>query len=48
LHQPINQALAVIKETKHEQKAREFATFINSAQARPIMRKYGFILDNEQ
>lgn len=48
LHEPINQALAVIRSTQHEAEARRFATFINSAQGRPIMRKYGFILAGEE
>ena len=48
LHQPLDQALAVIRSTRHYAEAREFATFINSAQGRPIMRKYGFILPGEE
>jgi molybdate transport system substrate-binding protein len=48
LHQPLNQALAVIKSTRHEVEARRFANFINSPQGRPIMRKYGFILPGEE
>jgi molybdate transport system substrate-binding protein len=48
LHQPLNQALAVIRSTKHEAEARRFAGFINSLQGRPIMRKYGFILPGEE
>lgn len=48
LHQPLDQALAVIKGTKHEQAARQFASFINGPQGRPIMRKYGFILPGEE
>jgi molybdate transport system substrate-binding protein len=48
LHRPLKQALAVIKNTSHENEARQFAAFINSAQGRPIMRKYGFILPGEQ
>lgn len=47
LHKPLDQALAVIKSTKREQQARQFAAFINSPQGRPIMRKYGFILPGE-
>jgi len=42
LHEPIDQALAVIKTTKKEQAARAFATFITSPQGRAIMKKYGF------
>ena len=48
LHKPLNQTLAVIRSTRHEAEARRFANFINSAQGRPIMRKYGFILPGEE
>jgi molybdate transport system substrate-binding protein len=47
LHKPLDQALAIIKSTKHEQQARAFAAFINGPQGRPVMRKYGFILPGE-
>ncbi len=47
LHKPLDQALGVIKGTKHEQEARNFAAFINSAPGREIMRKYGFTLPGE-
>jgi molybdate transport system substrate-binding protein len=42
LHQPIDQALAIMKTTKNEQGARAFATFISSPQGKAIMKKYGF------
>jgi molybdate transport system substrate-binding protein len=48
LHQPLDQALAVIKGAKHEKEARQFALFINGPQGRPTMRKYGFILPGEE
>jgi molybdate transport system substrate-binding protein len=48
LHKPIDQALAVIKTTKYEKEARQFAIFINGTQGRPVMRKYGFILPGEE
>ena len=48
LHQPLNQALAVIRGSGHEAEARRFASFINSAQGRSVMRKYGFILPGEE
>lgn len=48
LHKPLNQALAVIKSTRHEQEARRFAAFVNSAQGRAVMRKYGFVLPGEE
>ena len=42
LHTPINQALAVIKETKDEQTARAFADFITGPNGQSILAKYGF------
>ncbi len=47
-HKPIIQALAVIAGTKHETEAREFAGYITGPRARPIMRKYGFVLPGEE
>lgn len=47
LHKPLDQALAVMKRTRREKQARQFAEFINSQQGRPIMRKYGFVLPGE-
>ena len=48
LHQPLEQALAVVKGARQERQAREFAAFVNSPQGRPIMRKYGFVLPGEE
>lgn len=47
LHNPLNQALAVIKGTPHEAAARAFIDFVNGPQGRPIMKKYGFLLPGE-
>jgi len=47
LHKPLDQAFALIKGTKNEKAAREFAVFINGPQGRLIMRKYGFALPGE-
>ncbi|MBI5047763.1 MAG: molybdate ABC transporter substrate-binding protein [Deltaproteobacteria bacterium] len=47
LHNPINQAAAVIKKTKAEKEAREFIHYVNSPIGRPIMKKYGFLLPGE-
>lgn len=47
LHKPLDQALAVIKGARLEFEARRFAEFINGAQGRSTMRKYGFILPGE-
>jgi molybdate transport system substrate-binding protein len=48
LHQPLDQALAVVTGAQHEQQARQFAGYINSAEGREIMRKYGFTLPGEE
>lgn len=42
LHQPIDQALGIMKTTRNEPAARAFAAFIASAQGREVMKKYGF------
>jgi molybdate transport system substrate-binding protein len=47
LHKPLDQALAVIKGARRGLEARRFAEFINSAQGRSTMGKYGFILPGE-
>lgn len=48
MHQPLNQALGVVKGARHEQEARRFAAFVNSAQGRAVMRRYGFVLPGEE
>jgi molybdate transport system substrate-binding protein len=47
LHEPINQALAVIKTTSNETAARAFIEFVNSPTGREIMKRYGFLLPGE-
>jgi molybdate transport system substrate-binding protein len=47
LHKPIEQTLAVVRGTQHEQQARQFAIFVNSSEGRVTMRKYGFVLPGE-
>ena len=42
MHQPIDQVLAVMKNTKNEPAARAFANFISSPQGKAVMKKYGF------
>lgn len=42
LHDPIDQALAVIKTTRNEAAARAFASFISGPRGREILGKYGF------
>jgi molybdate transport system substrate-binding protein len=48
LHNPLNQTLAVIRGTKNEAASRRFALFINGAEGRTVMRKYGFLLGGEE
>jgi len=47
LHNPLDQALAVIASSPHPEVARQFAAFINGPSGRPIMQKYGFVLLGE-
>jgi molybdate transport system substrate-binding protein len=47
MHEPIDQALAVIADTAHEPEARAFAAFVNSDTGRDVMRRYGFVLPGE-
>jgi molybdate transport system substrate-binding protein len=47
LHQPLDQAQAVLASSPHADLAGQFAAFINSASGRSIMRRYGFILPGE-
>ncbi|MBX2997030.1 MAG: molybdate ABC transporter substrate-binding protein [Caldilineaceae bacterium] len=48
LHQPLDQALAVVASTPQPEEARAFAALINSERGRPIMQKYGFVLPGEE
>ena len=43
LHQPIDQALAVIKTTRNEAAARAFASFVRGPRGREILQQYGFV-----
>jgi molybdate transport system substrate-binding protein len=42
LHEPINQAMAIIKTTKHQAVAKAFTKFVNSSQGRVILEQYGY------
>ena len=46
-HNPINQTVAVIKNTKIEKEARGFIDYVNSPDGRTIMKRYGFSLPGE-
>ena len=42
LHQPIVQALAVLKRTRHAPQARAFAAYVRGDSGQAILRRYGF------
>lgn len=46
LHNPLDQAFAVIKGAKNEAAARAFAAFAVGAQGQAVMKRYGFTLPN--
>ena len=46
-HNPINQTVAVIKNTKVEKEARGFIDYVNNPDGRMIMKRYGFSLPGE-
>jgi molybdate transport system substrate-binding protein len=48
LHAPIDQALVACgKDPERQKRARAFNAFVNSAEGRAIMKKYGFLLPGE-
>jgi len=47
LHQPIRQALAVIRGTHNEALARRFIALLRSPEGRAVLEKYGFIVPEE-
>jgi molybdate transport system substrate-binding protein len=47
LHEPLDQALAVLASSKEPDLARQFASHINGQAGRPVMRQYGFLLPGE-
>ncbi len=47
LHTPLDQALAVLTDSKNPKLSGDFIAFINGENGRPIMRQYGFLLPDE-
>ncbi len=47
LHRPIIQAAAVTARSRQPDLARRFIRFVNGAQGRPIMKRFGFLLPGE-
>jgi molybdate transport system substrate-binding protein len=48
LHQPIHQALAVLKGTKNEELARRFVAFVRGPAGQAVLEKYGFAVPGEE
>jgi molybdate transport system substrate-binding protein len=48
LHNPLRQAAAVVSSTGNQDLAASFIKFINSAEGRPVMIRYGFVLPGEE
>jgi molybdate transport system substrate-binding protein len=48
LHNPLDQALGVVKASKNEKSARAFIAYEGSPAGRAVMAKYGFILPGEE
>jgi molybdate transport system substrate-binding protein len=48
LHQPIRQALAVIRGTQHEELARRFIALIRGPEGQAVLEKYGFAVPGEE
>ena len=47
LHRPLNQAAAVVRRSPRPEIGLGFLQFVNGAQGRPIMKRYGFLLPGE-
>lgn len=47
LHEPLDQALAVVKRSPRPELGLAFAQFVNGPEGRPIMKHYGFLLPGE-
>ncbi len=47
LHKPLNQVVAVVKRSPRPELGTAFIQFVNGAEGRPIMKRYGFLLPGE-
>nr|WP_246348825.1 molybdate ABC transporter substrate-binding protein [Anoxybacillus tengchongensis] len=48
MHEPIQQAIVIVKQTKHEKEADKFIEFLQGPTGTSIMKKYGFIIPEEK
>ncbi|PKM57552.1 MAG: molybdate ABC transporter substrate-binding protein [Firmicutes bacterium HGW-Firmicutes-3] len=47
MHEPLRQAMAVVKDTQNEVLARAFIDYVNGPEGKEIMQKYGFVTPGE-
>ena len=47
LYSPLNQVAAVVKRSPHPDLGAAFIQFVNGAEGRPILKRYGFLLPGE-
>ena len=47
LHKPLNQVAAVVKRSPRPDLGLAFIQFLNGAEGRPIMKRYGFLLPGD-
>lgn len=47
LHEPLNQSAAVVRTSRVPKLAMQFIQFVTGPEARPIMKRYGFLLPGE-
>jgi molybdate transport system substrate-binding protein len=47
LYAPLNQVAAVVKRSPHPDLGAAFVQFVNGAEGRPILKRYGFLLPGE-
>ena len=47
LYAPLNQVAAVVKRSPHPDLGAAFIQFVNGAEGRPVMKRYGFLLPGE-
>lgn len=47
LHRPLNQAVAVVRQSARPELGVAFIQFVNGPEGRPIMKRYGFLLPGE-
>lgn len=48
MHAPLEQMIAVVERTNHQQQSVEFIEFIGGSIGKPVMESYGFVVPTEQ